>query len=174
MWVALTIIGILFLLLLGFLITPIVLYIDTDEQRYEVRQLPAFKFFVDASTLKPQLKFLGFPVPITGWKKGKKVKSAVKKSAPDEKRNRGFRKSFAAWRFLVQRTIRSFTIKRCTLLVDTDDVTLNAKLTPVCMLASRGPFLVQTNFEGRVYFHLETFNRPGRLLWIFLQFLTKK
>ncbi len=174
MWVVLTIVGILFLLLLGFLITPIVLYIDTDEQRYEVRQLPAFKFFVEASTLKPKLSFLGLSVPLTGWKKDKKVKSEVKKPDVNENESRGFKKSFAAWYFLIQSVIRSFTIKRCTLLMDTDDVTWNAKLTPVCLLVSQGPLLVQTNFEGRVYFHLEVLNRPVSILWIFLQFLTKK
>ncbi len=173
MWVALFV-AILLILLLGFLITPLVLYIDTDEQRYEVRQLPAFTFFIDASTLKPQLKLLGIPVPLTGWKKEKKEKPETKKPAPKEKGKHGFKKSFTAWRFLVQRIIRSFTIKRFTLLVDTDDVTLNAKLTPVCLLASKEPFLIQTNFEGRVYAHLEVLNRPVSILWIFLQFLTKK
>jgi hypothetical protein len=173
MWAALFV-AILLILLLGFLITPLVLYIDTDEQRYEVRQLPAFTFFVDVSTLKPQLKLLGIPVPLTGWKKEKKEKPETKNPAPKEKRKHGFKKSFAAWRFLGQKVLQSFTIKRCTLLVDTDDVTLNAKLTPICLLASQGPFLIRTNFEGRAYFHLEVVNRPASILWIFLQFLTKK
>lgn len=174
MWVVLMIVGILFLLLLGFLFTPIVLYIDTDEQRYEVRQFPTFQFFVDPSTLKPQLKLLGFLVPLTGRKKEKNEKPETKKLVNKKRKNHGFRKSISAWRFLVKRIIRSFTIKRCTLLMDTDDVTLNAKLTPVCLMVSQGPFLVQTNFEGRVYFHLEVLNRPLSILWIFLQFLTKK
>jgi len=176
MWVLLTIALIFLLLLIGFLITPIVLYIDSEEQRYEVCQFPVFKFFIEYSTLKPRLNILGWAVPISSVNDNKKSSEKhreIRKSK--EKKTVGiFSKSVNAWKFLVQGVIKSFSVKRVVLLMDTDDVVLNAKLTPVCMLATRGPYTFQTNFEGRVYFHLEILNKPGRLLWIFLQFLTKK
>jgi hypothetical protein len=176
MWVVLIILSVLILLLIGFLVTPIVLYIDSDEQRYEVRQLPMIRFFVDANTLRPRLTILGVPVPLPISKKKKERDTKEEKVGPKKREKGGglFRKSFAAWRFLIQEILNSFKIRRCVLLLDTDDVVLNAKLTPLFVFASRGPFQVQTNFEGRVYFHLDVLNRPVSLLWVFIKFLTKK
>ncbi|MBX2961567.1 MAG: hypothetical protein KF687_03590 [Cyclobacteriaceae bacterium] len=175
MWVLVTVLVVLLLLLISFLITPIVLYIDSEKQRYEVYQFPVLKFFIDPGTLKPRLNILGLAVPISSGKGEKKPPFKKNEIHHKEKKSGGiFSKSVHAWRFLIQGAIKSFSVKRLILLLDTDDVVLNAKLTPVCMLATRGPYTLQTNFEGRVYFHLEILNKPGKLLWIFLQFLTKK
>ena len=176
MWVLLTIVLIFLLLLIGFLVAPIVLYIDSEEQRYEVQQFPAFKFFIDSDTLKPRLTILGLAVPISSGRDKKQPPVRKEEISRGKKKKSGglFAKSVGAWRFLIQGVIKSFRVKRLILLLDTDDVVLNAKLTPVCMLATRGSYTFQTNFEGRVHFHLEVLNKPGRLLWIFLQFLTKK
>lgn len=176
MWVVLIILSVLLLLLIGFLVTPIVLYIDSDEQRYEVRQLPMIRFFVDVNTLRPCLTILGISIPLPISKK-KKVRLTNEEKIHPQKREKGgglFRKSYAAWRFLVRGILNSFKIRHCVFLLDTDDVVLNAKLTPLFLLASRGPVYVQANFEGRVYLHLEVLNRPVSLLWVFIKFLTKK
>ncbi len=175
MWIVLTIVSVLLLLLIGVLVTPVVLYIDTDENRYEVRQLPAFRFSFDVDQYKPQLRLLGIPVPIN-WTEKKKENTSVKKEKKPENPSggKGFSKSWRAWKFLVTRAIKSFRVKRFVLLVDTDDVVWNAQLTPLCLLASRGPCVIQTNDNGRMYCNFEASLTPGRLLWIFILFLTKK
>jgi hypothetical protein len=175
MWIVVTIVVILFLLLLGVLLTPVVLYIDTDKNRYEVKQLPAFRFSFDVRKFSPELRLLGIPIQIK-WTEQKKENTSIKKEKKaDHKSNgKGFSKSWRAWKFLVTRALKSFRVKRLVLLVDTDDVVWNARLTPVLILASRGPFFIQTNYNGRMYCAVEASLTPGRLLWIFILFLTKK
>ncbi|MCU0357623.1 MAG: hypothetical protein MUE95_08585 [Cyclobacteriaceae bacterium] len=175
MWIVLTIGLILLLLLLGVLITPIVLFIDTDQNRYEVRQLPAFRISFDIKKLSPQLKLLGIPIPIK-WNSQKSKEGSIEKEKQAVKKSnrKGFSKSWRAWKFLVTRAVESFRVKRFVVLVDTDDVVWNAQLTPLFLLASQGPCTLQTNYNGRMYCTLEASLTPGRLLWIFILFLTKK
>jgi hypothetical protein len=173
MWTLLIILLVLLLLIIGFLVTPLVFSIDSDEQQIEVRQLPVIRFYVNTHTMKPHLHVLGFSLPLPAGKT--KPKREKEKEQPQKRSKTGhLKKSWAAWRFLIQHIMNSFQIRRCVLLLDTDDVVLNAQLTPLFVLANRGPFTMQTNYNGRVYFHLEIINRPARLLWIFIQFLTKK
>ena len=116
----------------------VVLYID-GESNGEVYQFPVLKFFIDPGTLKPRLNILGLAVPISSGKGEKKPPFKKNEIHHKEKKSGGiFSKSVHAWRFLIQGAIKSFSVKRLILLLDTDDVVLNAKLTPVCMLATRG------------------------------------
>jgi len=169
MQVLLIILVILLILIFAFLFTPIIFYIDTEQKRYEIFQAPVFRFFVtiENNTIKPKLKLAGITIPL---KSGKP--KAEKKKKPKTKSR--FKKSTAAWRFLVGKILRSFKIRRAIVDLDTDDVVLNAQLVPVFLAISQGPFHLTSNFAGRVYFHLEMNNKPARILWIFIQFLTKK
>lgn len=166
------ILAVLLILLLGFLFTPISLYVDTDEGCYEVFQTPVFRFFVEIKngTIAPRLQLVGLNVPLHSKEKPKPIKKVDKK----RKNKSGLKKSASAWRFLIERLLRSFDIQRVVVDLDTDNVVLNAQLVPVFFWASRGPVQLSTNFHGRVYFHLEARNRPVIILWTFFQFLTKK
>jgi hypothetical protein len=166
------ILAILLILLTGFLLAPVSLYIDTEQGCYEVFQTPVFRFFVviKNGTIVPRLQLAGINVPLQSKKKTKPVKKTDKK----HKKKSAFKKSVSAWRFLIERSLRSFDIKQAVVDLDTDNVVLNAQLVPVFFWASHGPVQLNTNFNGRVYFHLEARNRPARILWIFFQFLTKK
>lgn len=175
MWVLAVILIVLAILLIGFLFSPIAFYVDTEESRYEVSQLPVLKFFVSVQNgrLIPSMKLVGFNIPLKP--KEKKPKITKPKKAPAEKKpSTRFHKSFATWRFTIHHIIKSFTIKRVILDLDTDDVVLNANLVPVFLLLSNRHVTLNSNFSGRAYFHLEAENKPIRLLWIFIQFLTKK
>ncbi|HEX5168302.1 MAG TPA: hypothetical protein VFW11_03965 [Cyclobacteriaceae bacterium] len=171
MWVLISILLILLILFGGFLLRPIVLYIDTDENRFELFQAPVFKFFFHFGKDKfsPHMQLVGVNVPLEA-----KEKKTKKLPARKHKTRKHFHRSSAAWRFVIQRIIKSFTIKRFIVDLDTDDVVLNAQLVPLFLALSRGPATLSSNFSGRVYFHLQAENRPVRLLWIFIQFLTKK
>ena len=175
MWVLAAILIVLIILVAGFLFSPVSLYIDTDQSRYEVSQLPVFCFFVSIKNGEfiPSMRLAGFNIPLKS--KEKKPKITKPKKAPAEKKpSTRFHKSFATWRFTLHRIINSFTIKRAILDLDTDDVVLNANLVPVFLMLSNRQVTLNSNFSGRAYFHLEAENRPARLLWIFIQFLTKK
>jgi hypothetical protein len=166
------ILAFLLILVVGFLVIPVSLYIDTDQGRYEVFQRPAFRFFaiIKNETIVPQLQIAGINVPLQSKRKGS-IKKARKKSTVKKP---GFRRSVSAWRFLVERLLKSFAIRQAVVDLDTDNVVLNAQLVPLFLWASHGPVHLSTNFNGRVYFHLEVRNRPANILWIFLRFLTKK
>ncbi len=159
-----------FLLLIGFLFSPIVVYIDTEKNRYVVTQFPVISFSlrVEQNSLTPHFKLLGMNIPIT---KKEKARPRLK-----TKKTQGskFKKSIPAWRFLADNMARSFTLKKFVLDIDTDDVVLNAQLVPLFLFASGGPRMLTTNFNGRVYLHLHLQNHPARLVGIFIQFLTKK
>ena len=163
--------AILLILLVGFLVVPISLYIDTDQGRYEISQRPAFRFFaiMKNDTIVPQMQIAGMNVPLQSKRK--------LPSKKERKKSRGkttFRRSVSAWRFLIERSLKSFAIKQAVVDLDTDNVVLNAQLVPLFLWASQGPIQLSTNFNGRVYFHLEVRSRPAKILWIFLRFLTKK
>jgi hypothetical protein len=162
--------GILLLLILGFLFAPIVLYIDSDEQRLEVSQFPLTKIFFtfENYTVQPHVRFLGVDIPV----KNKKSESPAATKKKTKKKS--FKRSASAWRFLIYRVWKSFRVTRFDVDIDTDNVVTNAQLVPVFLLASRGPVQLNSNYQGRVYVHLEVTSLPARLLWIFLQFLTKK
>jgi hypothetical protein len=171
MTVLAVILAIFLILVVGFLVIPVSLYIDTDQGRYEVFQKPAFRFFaiIKNETVILQLQIVGINVPLQS-----KRKSAIKKERKKSKSKSTFRRSVSAWRFLIERSLKSFEVKKVIVDLDTDDVILNAQLVPVLLLASQGAVQLSTNFNGRVYFHLDIKNRPGKILWIFLRFLTKK
>ena len=162
---------ILLILIVGFLVTPVSLYVDTDRGRYEIFQRPAFKFFamIKNETIVPQLQIAGINVPLQS-----KGKTTIKNDRKKSKSKTTFRRSASAWRFLIERSLKSFEVKQIIVDLDTDNVILNAQLVPVLLLASHGPVQLSANFNGRVYFHLEVKNRPAKILWIFLQFLIKK
>ena len=166
------ILALLLILLLGFLFTPVSLYVDTDQGWYEVFQTPVFRFFVviKNGTVVPRLKLAGLNVPLHSKEKIKPVKKTIKK----RKNKFRLKKSGSAWRFLIERLLRSFDVQRAVVDLDTNNVVLNAQLVPIFYWASHGPVQLSTNFHGRVYFHLEARNRPVRILWTFFPLLTKK
>jgi hypothetical protein len=161
------------ILLAGFLFTPMFVYVDTNERRYEVFHSPVFKFsiaFQDFEVL-PKLKILGINIPLAAKEIAKHdLHEPVKKK---QKRS-GIKRSAEAWRFLISESIKSFDIKRVEADVDTDNVLLNAQLVPVFLWATNGPVKLNTNFSGHVYFHFEVANQPAKILWIFFRFLIKK
>ena len=167
---ALTIILLVLLLLFaGALFTPVILYVDTDLGRYEIFQLPVFRYSIllKDNVVKPRLRLLGIEINL---KPKTDYKPKIKKAKPGSRAQ----KSLDAWLFLIQRLIRSFTVKKVVADLDTGDVVLNAQLFPVFMIAGREPVMLRINFSGRVYFHLEVSNRPAHILWIILKFLIKK
>jgi hypothetical protein len=83
----------LLILLVGFLVIPVSLYIDTDQGRYEVFQRPAFRFFaiIKNETVVPQLQIAGINVPLQSGRK-----SSAKKQHKKSKDKTTFSRSGSA------------------------------------------------------------------------------
>lgn len=163
------IILVMLLLLAGLLVTPVTLYVDTDRDRYEIFQFPVFRFYIkvrDGAPV-PTLKLLGINMQL-------KSRSRPEPKPKQAKTGKRQGRSLDAWRFLIEYLLKSLKVRRAVADLDTGNVVLNAHLVPVFLLASRDPVALNINFSGRVYFHLEVSGRPGRMVWIFLKFLTKK
>ncbi len=77
-------------------------------------------------------------------------------------------------RQLLKGILRSITIKKLALDIDTDDVVYNAKLVPLCYSLSRGPVSLNMNFHGRVYACFNAEIKLYKIGWAFLLFFTKK
>lgn len=163
--------GFLILLLAGFLFTPILFYADTDEGRYEICQPPLIRFSImcENNILSPKFRFSGIDIPLKNKEKKIKTQKKIKRNTRSH-----FRRSFYQWHTLVSKLIKSFRIKYAALDIDTDDVILNAQLTPLLMAFSRENVHLGNNYNGRVYIHLEMYTKPARIVWIFIQFLLKK
>lgn len=118
-----------------------------------------------------RLRVLGFMVDT-----GKKLKARDK---IPEKKTRSARqgragKSVSAWTDLFTRIMRSFRCKRFVCNVDTDDVVLNAQLFPVGYFISRGPAVINVNFERKYLLDIWIRVYVHRMLWAFIRFYLNK
>jgi len=158
----------LFLVIIAILLIPIVLYIDTKTEQYYVRLGALAKASVEAHEteiilIKLKVAFLRFNFyPLRAKEKPKDKKARVKQNTHKRsvKGYRVFRKGL--------RLLRTFTIKRLLVDIDTGDCISNAKLYPVAALLNYrwGDFHV--NFEGRNRLALHLENRPIYMIRSFI------
>src|SRR5690606_40378994 len=87
--------GILLVLLAGFLLVPVSLYIDTDEKRYEVFQRPVFRFFLSTvdSAISPRLQLAGIRIPLQSNAKARKPGNIDDRTNKKPKRKSRFKRS---------------------------------------------------------------------------------
>ncbi|HEY0770337.1 MAG TPA: hypothetical protein VGD31_08370, partial [Sphingobacteriaceae bacterium] len=107
------------------------------------------------------LRILGFPVNTTN----KPVLNDAHQKRHSKKSERKIRKSLNAWLDLFSGMISSFRCRRFVCKVDFDDVVLNAQLLPVGHLLSRGPILINVNFEKKYLLDIWLQARLHRMLW---------
>lgn len=170
--------GLLMLVLIWLLWTPIRLEIDSENSHFQlewrhiarVRWLPEQALdclFIKALFWERQLYLTNHPVKRTQTVSAPKVKKAppVKKPLPLK----------TIWR-LTRHLLQSFEVKRFQVQWDSDDFIWNARVFPLAwFLSTRWNARVQINFMGRRELALVLENRPGRMLWAVLQtFFTKR
>lgn len=158
--------AILVLLILWLLFMPITLLADSMAERYELRQPGTFTMTL---RLGPEpfmeLRVFGIRIPLTRKKQGYGG-GLEKYQLP--------RRPLRNWIGLIRRSVESLRIRSLVMDIDTGDVVINAELVPIMAHYSRGPISMRTNFQGRVFVHAEIQTRLNRLLWIIIQFLSKK
>ncbi|NNL07654.1 MAG: hypothetical protein HKP38_00365 [Croceitalea sp.] len=146
--------------------TPLVLNIDTVQQRYYLKLTGVVKASLEphaqkVARLRIDVLFFHFYVDFLqnlGKPSTKKLEDAKKPSKRRFKLN--LNQMLALW--------RSFTLKRFYLNMDTGDVVLNAQLYPIFFFLDRRYGGFHINFEDRNQMVLQLENRPIRLLKIFI------
>lgn len=167
MWLTGILIG-LFLLVIAFLFIPIVLYIDTETEQYYVRLGALAKASVEADEteiilIKLKVAFLRFNFyPLRFDEKPKEKKSKVKHK-PHKRGMKGYKAIRKGLKVL-----RTFTIKRLLVDIDTGDCISNAKLYPLAALLDYRLGGFHVNFEGRNRLALQLENRPIYMIRSFI------
>ncbi|MCB0471663.1 MAG: hypothetical protein KDC56_01250 [Flavobacteriaceae bacterium] len=153
------------LLLVFLLVAPLNLYINTGTQEYYAQVKGLLTARLEPHEQKVArvhiaLLFFHFYLYPLQYRK------QLKKKGSTHKKSRYSRKLFTK-RHMGQ-LLRSFTVKKLWLNIDTGDTIANAKLFPVCWLLNytKGTFTV--NFEGRNELVLHLQNRPIRILRSFI------
>jgi hypothetical protein len=149
------------------LFMPVALVLDTERGDYSVSQRGTVRFWLDRNW-RPQMNVFGIHIPVRIGKKQKKARAPAKKKS----KKRPF--SFSNTRALARRILRSITVKRLCVDIDTDDVILNAQMMPVLHYMSRGPVSLTTNYHGRVAASLNVEISLYKIGWAFLLFFTIK
>ncbi|AEE49842.1 hypothetical protein Halhy_1957 [Haliscomenobacter hydrossis DSM 1100] len=157
------IIGILVILLTGFLFSPLVLQVDTSKNHYAVR------WGIGSLQFIPTPDDLLLSIGIGFWrhhfsllnllaKPSKKEQNSISKT----KKKGQPRKPWPFQRLL--RVIRTFHIRQFRLDMDTDDFVTNAYLYPVFRALSAPTRVLTINFQGRNQCAFEVKNRVINVL----------
>ena len=168
-WILITI---LVLFLVWLLLGPVILFLDTDNNRY-VLALPGIISLAlvpsdELFHIRCRVFFIPFQYhPFREKRKKRKKKKEEKGKEKPEKKKR-FKKPSGSFR-LGMDLLRSFRIRKLFLLVDTDDFVLNAWLIPVFSIVNSDNIQLKANFTGYFSMLLDVRTRLGVLLWNFIR-----
>ncbi|MGW9685773.1 hypothetical protein [Flagellimonas sp. 2504JD1-5] len=161
-WILLVALLVLFGVYLLF--APLVLYMDTKENTYfvELKGLAKASFEPDKLELvkiKLRIAFINFDFyPLRTNRRSKK------KAVGREKSKKAHKMSPRK----IARLLRSFSIKKLYLNVDTGDFVLNAKLFPLFNFLNHHVGRFNINFNGNNRMVLMASNRPINIIKIFV------
>lgn len=154
-------ISLLSVTLLWILLGPVIIYLNTDRNKYYVTLPGIFKAaWVSAGDLFHIRGWIFFiPFKINPFKRRKK-KNKEKSILPGKKKPG---RRFGSVRML-KGAISSFRIRRLILDIDTDDFSLNAWLVPVFSLVRSENIRMRVNFEGNAFLQLDLRTRISTIL----------
>ena len=153
-------ISLLLVFLFWLLLVPVILYTNTDRNRYLLTLPGIFRAMVVPDDglfyIRCWIFFIPFKFnPFEQKKRKREHKARVKKKR--------------SWRYGKIRTmkgaLRAFRIRRLEADIDTDDFTLNAWLVPVFSAVNQENVSLQVNFEGHQSLLLDLRVTLGALLW---------
>ncbi|TFH27986.1 MAG: hypothetical protein E4H10_02025 [Bacteroidia bacterium] len=157
-------ISLLLVLFLWLLLVPVIIYTNTDRNRYFLTLPGIFRAVVVPSNglfhIRVWVFFIPFKFnPFEGKKEKRKPKPRVKKKR--------------IWRSgnirMMTGALRAFRVRRLEADIDTDDFTLNAWLVPVFSAVNGENIRLQVNFEGHQSLLLDLRVTLGALLWTFIK-----
>lgn len=150
----------LLIFLMWLLLVPVILYTNTDRNRYFLTLPGIFKAVVVPAGglfhIRGWIFFIPFKYnPFEPRKKKEKHKPRKKKKSLWRSGN--FR--------TMQGALRAFRIRRLEADIDTDDFTMNAWLVPVFSAVNEENICLRVNFEGHQSLLLDLRVTLGVLLW---------
>ena len=161
------IISLLLAFLLWLLLGPVILFLNTDTNRYHVALPGIFKVAVVPTPELFHIRGWIFFVPFRYHPfKARKDKKKEKPVRPKKKKKRP---KLSGNTRMIAGAIRSVRIRRLHLDIDTDDFILNAWLVPVFTYVNSENIRMTANFEGRASLLLDLRVRLGTLLWIVIR-----
>ena len=154
-------ISLLLIFLLWLMFIPVILYTNTERNRYLLTLPGIFRAVVVPYEGLFQIRGWIFFIPF----KFDLFKKRKRKEEPGPKK----KKKKRLWRSGNIRTmkgaLRAFRIRRLEADIDTDDFTLNAWLVPVFSAVNKDNIHLQVNFEGHQSLLLDLRITLGALLW---------
>lgn len=154
-------------LIVGLLLLPLEVEMDSERQIYQVGVGRLLYF-----QLAPSNEEWRWGVSVMGWKKSYGFSFAPFRRHAGLAQTTRMRKwkvrPAAAWR-KVRRLAKSFRIRRLRVDIDTDDFMLNAYLYPVFRLLNRSGRRLAINFEGRTVVDVFLTNRVWKVLWALMR-----
>jgi hypothetical protein len=162
------------LLIIGLLILPFQLCIDTNTNTYYLRWQGIAKarliplpddFLLRLNILFFRKDFYLLERLATAPEKKPRAEESEKKKARKKKRKGWTAKT---WRRKMVRLLKSFQVKVFRLNMDTDDYVYNSYLYPIFYFLSKGNRRLRINYQGEGELVLVVQNRPWRLIWAFL------
>lgn len=153
------IVFVLLVILVYLLWAPVVLFIDTASNKYQLRYGALAKASLESDPvelirLRISIFFLRFNTYPLRWKKG------AKKTDKRKTRRKSRRMSFRQ----LNKLLRSFRVRQFLLQLDTGDYVLNAKLIPLAVAAQVAGAKVMVNFQNSNRFVLKLENRAFDIL----------
>ncbi len=160
--VVIIIISVLLLALVGLLLTPLIIRLNTDLNKYDVRLSGFMRAWLSVDDeLSIHVWILGYH-----YKTNPKFALAGKEKKSKRKKKRSSTSKLRMKNIL--NVMRSFRIRSFEASLDTDDYVVNAQLVPISWLLKLFQLNVSVNFRGSSYFRLEIRNNLWRLSTAFL------
>jgi len=160
------------LFLLWILFAPVIIRVDSDNQRYSLSLPGIFKALVvpddELFYIRIWVLFIPFKVYPFGRTIQKREGKAKKKK---KKRKRNFPKLMRVRLMALKELAGSFRLKKMRLNLDTDDFILNSQLVPVFTTINNQDVNLTVNYEGDISLFMVLKNRIASLLWIGMKYI---
>lgn len=156
-------ISLLLIFLLWLLLVPVILYTNTQRNRYLLTLPGIFRLLVvpDKGLFHIRGWILFIPFKFNPFKsRKKKERKKRRKRKPIKWRSGNVR--------MIRGALRAFRVKKLEADIDTDDFTMNAWLVPAFSMVNGENIRLRVNFEGHQSLLLDLRVTLGALLWIFI------
>ncbi|MEA3462979.1 MAG: hypothetical protein U9R49_13915 [Bacteroidota bacterium] len=156
-------ISLLLLFLFWLLLVPVILYTNTERNRYLLTLPGIFRAVVvpDEGLFHIRGWIFFIPFRFNPFKQRKRKRKEEQKPKKKKKKRLWRSGNFRTMRG----ALRAFRVRRLEADIDTDDFTLNAWLVPVFSAVNQENIRMQINFEGHQSLLLDLRVTLGALLW---------
>ena len=169
MEVALLLLALVILMVIGLLLIPLGLYINTSSKTHSAQAGPLAKAYLEedpVEIIRIRMRVLGYQFFVYPLKKKKSFRGKLKKKSNPKVTYKKLRKR-GQW---VIRFLRSFKIKEFRLNVDTGDFVRNARLYPIFGFVNHYYLPCSINFQGVNTLVLDLRSRPWNIIKSFIHF----